>query len=274
MGGLLFITGGVGQMANMNTVTLGNGVKFENFDEASSIYGGVGYTVSENQVNITNANLNFNDADIVGGNGEAAASQNKIVVTGGTLIDAGIYGGQSEQNVIGNSVIINDVDTLYGVVVGGEAAPGTTGDFTHNNENRVMLSNNSVSISNLKDGADLEVIGGSVDTFLADTKVNSIGSSITISNSTVANVYGDAVIMVTDADASVSELAASPVISLTDTTADNVYAVAVGKVALDDDDYALRAASAKVFGTVDLTGSKIVLNCNAPVRVATYSEQE
>lgn len=261
LGGLFFIAGGVGQMANMNTVTLGDGVKFENFDDASSIYGGVGYTVTENLVNITNANLNFNDTDIVGGNGEAAASQNKVVVTGGTLIDAGIYGGQSEQNVIGNSVVINDVDTLYGVVVGGEAAPGTTGEFPHNNENRVMLSNNSVSISNLKDGADLEVIGGSVDTFLADTKVNSSGSSVNISHSTVANVYGDAVIMVTDADASVSELVASPVISLTDTTADNVYAVAVGKVPLndDDDDYALRSASAKVFGTVDLTGSKIVL---------------
>ena len=261
LGGLFFIAGGVGQMANMNTVTLGDGVKFENLDDSSSIYGGVGYTVTENQVNITNANLNFNDADIVGGNGEAAASQNKVVVTGGTLIDAGIYGGQSEQNVIGNSVVINDVDTLYGVVVGGEAAPGTTGEFTHNNENRVMLSNNSVSISNLKDGADLEVIGGSVDTFLADTKVNSSGSSVNISNSTVANVYGDAIIMVTDANASVSELAASPVISLTDTTVDNVYAVAVGKVSLDDDDddYALRATSTKVFGTVDLTGSKIVL---------------
>lgn len=272
LGGLLFIAGGVGQMANMNTVTLGDGVKFEGLEDASEIYGGIGYTATENQISITNANLNFNDADIVGGNGEAAASKNKVVVTGGTLIDAGIYGGQSEQNVIGNSVIINDVDTLYGVIVGGEAAPGTPnttgiiGEFTHNDENRVLLSNNSVSISNLKDGADLEVIGGSVDTFLADTKVNSSGSSVAINNSTVANVYGDAVIMVTDADASVSELTASPIISLTNTTSDNVYAVAIGSVSLDDDedDDDLRTASGKVFGTVDLTGSKIVLK-NATV---------
>lgn len=266
LGGLFFIAGGVGQMANMNTVTLGDGVKFENLDESSGIYGGVGYTATENQISITNANLNFNGADIVGGNGEAAVTSNKVVITGGTLLDAGIYGGQSEQNVIGNSVIINDVDTLYGVVVGGEAAPGTTGEFTHNDENCVMLSNNSVSISNLKDGAELEVIGGSVDTFLADTKVHSSGSSVAISNSIVANVYGDAVIMVTDADASVSELKASPIISLTNTTSDNVYAVAIGSVSLDDDedDDDLRAASGKVFGTVDLTGSKIVLK-NATV---------
>ena len=267
LGGLFFIAGGVGQMANMNTVTLGDGVKFENLDESSGIYGGVGYTATENQISITNANLNFNGADIVGGNGEAAVTSNKVVITGGTLLDAGIYGGQSEQNVIGNSVVINDVDTLYGVVVGGEAAPGTTGEFTHNDENCVMLSNNSVSISNLKDGAELEVIGGSVDTFLADTKVHSSGSSVAISNSIVANVYGDAVIMVTDADASVSELKASPIISLTNTTSDNVYAVAIGSVSLDDDeddDDDLRAASGKVFGTVDLTGSNIVLK-NATV---------
>lgn len=267
LGGLFFIAGGVGQMANMNTVTLGDGVKFENLDESSGIYGGVGYTATENQISITNANLNFNSADIVGGNGEAAVTSNKVVITGGTLLDAGIYGGQSEQNVIGNSVVINDVDTLYGVVVGGEAAPGTTGEFTHNDENCVMLSNNSVSISNLKDGAELEVIGGSVDTFLADTKVHSSGSSVTISNSIVANVYGDAVIMVTDADASVSELKAAPIISLTNTTSDNVYAVAIGSVSLDNDednDDDLRAASGKVFGTVDLTGSKIVLK-NATV---------
>lgn len=266
LGGLFFIAGGVGQMANMNTVTLGDGVKFENLDESSGIYGGVGYTATENQISITNANLNFNGADIVGGNGEAAVTSNKVVITGGTLLDAGIYGGQSEQNVIGNSVVINDVDRLYGVVVGGEAAPGTTGEFTHNDENCVMLSNNSVSISNLKDGAELEVIGGSVDTFLTDTKVHSSGSSVAISNSTVANVYGDAVIMVTDADASVSELKASPIISLTNTTSDNVYAVAIGSVSLDDDedDADLRAVSGKVFGTVDLTGSKIVLK-NATV---------
>lgn len=262
LGGVLFIAGGAGQTANMNTVTLGAGVKFENLEDVSEVYGGIGYTVTENQINITGGNWLLNDADIVGGNGEAAASKNQVTITGGSLSDASIYGGQSEQNVIGNSVVINDMEALSGVVVGGEAAPGTTYAFTHNDENRVLVANNAVNITNLKDGSDLTVIGGSVDTLLSNTKVNSVGSAVSISNSTVADVYGDAVIMITDPDieASVSEMQASPVVSLTNTTADNMYAVALGQVMFDDDDEDLRAASSKVFGTVDLTGSKIVLN--------------